>query len=187
VTNGLGLGIDSDYIRWIGANYHFRNSPNLGDVMFHININRGEDVLPSQLPFSPTNILAKMIFKWYTIDDSEFESKNQIEVEITKNKWYLPNTTLKLSKSSESEVFLKKGACLMTTSNSLLVFGNYEDLQAFKKRVCQYMCNKDYCSGDDIDINRGPVLTLIILDDQNQAESTTDARTIVFKPVEYLY
>lgn len=185
-TNGLGLGINSDYIRWIGANYNFKNSPNPGDVMFHIRINRGDKVKPKFMPFAPTTTLGEMVFKWYKKDDDAFHSSKQFEVEMTNDKWSFPGTTFSLSKSSETLKISNKNACLMTTSNSLLVFGTLLELETFTKGVCQLMCKKDSCTGDDIDIDNGPKLTLVLLDDSEQPEDTLDARTITFNPKEYL-
>ena len=48
------------------------------------------------------------------------------------------------------------------------------------------MCKKDMCSGDDIDINCGPTLTLVLADDNSQSDSNLEARTVTFKPKEYL-
>ena len=186
-TNGLGLGINSDYIRWVGANYNFRNSPNPGDVMFHIRINRGDKVKPEFMPFAPITTLGEMVFKWYKSDDDAFHSSNQFEIEMTNDKWSFPDTSFTLSKSSSEILKISnKNACLMTTSNSLIVFGTLLELETFTKAVSQLMCNKDSCTGDDIDIDNGPNLTLVLLDDSEQSEDTLEARTITFKPKEYL-
>ena len=135
-SNGLGLGINSDYIRWIGQNFDFKHSPNPGDVMYHIRINRGDKVSPKRMPFSPSGTLGDMVFKWYKSNDEAFKSSNQFEIEMENDKWGFPSTTCKLTKSSKTIEVTRKSACLMTTSNSLLVFGTLLELEVFVKGVC---------------------------------------------------